>query len=155
MGSKADFYVGRGYEAVWLGSIAWDGQPEDLPLELRTATEEESYTNFINKFLSTRGDAATPDNGWPWTWANSSNTNYSYAFDKGRVWVSCFGSSWFKASEEEPDHRTLTSKAAKFPDMSLAPKMQVEGDSRTSNRVFVVKKKNKPTHPLNVRGRVD
>lgn len=27
MGTRADFYVGRGEQAEWLGSIAWDGNP--------------------------------------------------------------------------------------------------------------------------------
>ena len=145
MGSKADFYMGRGYEAIWIGSIAWDGLTEGLPMPLRTSKDEEEYQNNVTQFLASRGDATLPDKGWPWSWTNSSNTNYAYAFDKGLVWVSCFGSSWFKAEEEEPEHRTLTSKAAKFPDMSLVPKMQVEGDSRRSNRIYI--KSKKPTHP--------
>jgi hypothetical protein len=27
MGTRADFYIGRGTEAEWLGSVAWDGYP--------------------------------------------------------------------------------------------------------------------------------
>lgn len=137
MGSKADFYLGRGHDAVWMGSIGWDGLPEGIPSNIRFATTEQEYKDNVSQFLAVRGDGVTPEQGWPWTWANSSNTNYAYAFYKDEVWVSCWGSSWFRAQEDEPDHRTLTSKIAKFPDMSLHRKMQVEGDSRKSDRVFI------------------
>lgn len=30
MGTRADFYVGVGEQAEWLGSIAWDGNPEGI-----------------------------------------------------------------------------------------------------------------------------
>jgi hypothetical protein len=30
MGTRADFYVGRGGQAEWLGSIAWDGYPSGI-----------------------------------------------------------------------------------------------------------------------------
>ena len=29
MGSRADFYIGEGTEAEWLGSVAWDGYEWD------------------------------------------------------------------------------------------------------------------------------
>lgn len=31
MGTRADFYVGRGTEAEWIGSIALDGYPDGIP----------------------------------------------------------------------------------------------------------------------------
>lgn len=31
MGTRADFYIGRGENAEWLGSIAWDGDPWPTP----------------------------------------------------------------------------------------------------------------------------
>ena len=30
MGTRADFYVGRGESAEWLGSVAWDGNPRGI-----------------------------------------------------------------------------------------------------------------------------
>lgn len=30
MGTIADFYVGRGPKAEWIGSIAWDGYPDGI-----------------------------------------------------------------------------------------------------------------------------
>lgn len=42
MGTRADFYVGRGESAEWLGSIAWDGYPSGIDYQdvLRPADEE-------------------------------------------------------------------------------------------------------------------
>ena len=122
MGSKADFYAGRGTNAEWLGSIAWDGNPASLPTELVGAKDDDAYREEVAKLLSKRGDAITAASGWPWPWSTSHGTKYSYALDKGRVWASCYGSSWWKAASPEPDHTTLRRKAASFPDMSLAKK---------------------------------
>lgn len=44
MGTRADFYVGRGPEAEYLGSIAWDGHPEGMPSELLRSSAEPERT---------------------------------------------------------------------------------------------------------------
>lgn len=119
MGNKADFYVGRGYTAEWLGSIGWDGLPAGLPSVLLAADTVDVFRTGVATLLSNRADGITPAQGWPWTWDTSHGTSYTYAFDEGRVWACCFGSSWWKAVLAEPEHTTLTRKAAKFPDMSL------------------------------------
>jgi len=39
MGTRADFYVGMGKDAEWLGSVAWDGYEwADRRLALSTTT---------------------------------------------------------------------------------------------------------------------
>ena len=119
MASTADFYVGRGHDAEWLGSIAWDGLPAGLPASLRSAATPEAFRAAVTDLVAVRSDGVTPDKGWPWKWDTSHGTAYTYAFDKDRVWTCCFGSSWWKATAPEPDHTTLTRKAAKLPDMSL------------------------------------
>ena len=30
MGTRADFYIGKGTDAEWLGSIAWNGYPDGI-----------------------------------------------------------------------------------------------------------------------------
>lgn len=117
MAAKADFYMGRGGDAEWLGSIEWDGMPEGIPELIRTAVEGEVYRREVKRFLAARPDCHMPEQGWPWKWNSSRSTNYSYAFEKDRVYACCFGSSWWKAVDPEPDHTTLTSKAAYFPYM--------------------------------------
>ena len=124
MGSKADFYVGRGIESEWLGSLKWDGLPAGLPSEILTVTVEEVYRTEVTTLLSVRGDGVVALEGWPWPWDTSHGTKYAYAFDPkvNCVMASCYGSSWWVASKDEPDHTTLKRKAAIFPDMAMAKK---------------------------------
>lgn len=41
MGTRADFYSGRGKTAEWLGSIAWDGT--EIPDEILYAHDDAMY----------------------------------------------------------------------------------------------------------------
>src|SRR4051812_10557277 len=124
MGTRADFYVGRGETAEWLGSIAWDGYPSGLYDTLRFSVEtEEAWRQNIADTLSQRDDATTPDKGWPWPWDDSGTTDYAYAFDGGKVYASNFGRPWFVVEPEgvdfgEPDEDEESGPAATFPDMS-------------------------------------
>jgi len=137
MASKADFYVGRGPRAEWLGSVGWDGKPVAIPASLRGADDEETYRTEVAKLLKDREDAVTPDQGWPWQWDDSSGTNYAYALDKGCVKASCYGSSWWDAVKPEPDHTTLRRKVARFPDMAMRRKLSTARGNR--KRILVVK----------------
>ena len=131
MGSKADFYVGRGADAEWLGSIQWDGLPSGLPKKLLESSTEEGYRKEIDTLFFLRGDSIRAEDGWPWPWDSSLKTKYTYAFDVEtcQVMASCYGSSWWVASEPEPDHTTLERKVAIFPNMSSKRK------TRTRNSV--------------------
>lgn len=137
MGSKADFYMGRGLGAEWLGSIAWDGLPTGLPPDLRAIDKEDDWREEVTLFIEGRDDGVLADAGWPWTWDTSHGTKYTYAFDRGHVWACCYGSSWWRADRDEPDHTTLKRKAAILPDMSLVPKLE-------SGSIFIVEQGVKP-----------
>lgn len=132
MPSRADFYVGRGAEAEWLGSLAWDAYPKGLPDEIREATDEQVFRGHVETLLAGRGDSTTPEEGWPWVWDDSRKTEYSYAFDpkKGKAFASCYGSSWWQLARPEPDRTTLKRKAAIFPDMSLRNKIATNDDGK-------------------------
>ncbi len=117
MGTRADFYVGRGKDAEWLGSIAWDAHPEDLGSpQLLAATGEPHYREEVASLLAKRDDGTLPEHGWPWPWDDSGTTDYAYAFDGGQVWVSPFGHEWFPAKEPQPEERGP--ETAIFPDMT-------------------------------------
>ena len=116
MGTRADFYIGRGATAEWIGSIAWDGYPDGIPAPILNATDEDTFRAEVAALLSQRDDGTTPDMGWPWPWDDSGTTDYAYAFDGGQVYASNFGCSWWPATAEEPDDGQA--KAAVFPDMS-------------------------------------
>ena len=115
MGTRADFYIGRGPNAEWLASIAWDGYPEGIRSTLLQATSEDEYRTQLEDFLASRGDVTRPADGWPWPWNDSRTTDYAYAFDGDKVHASRFGSIWFDPlNEPEGD----IEKDAIFPDMS-------------------------------------
>lgn len=128
MGTRADFYIGRGEAAEWLGSIAWDGYPSGIAGHVHgtasgdtkrspilTATSDSDFRAAVAKELARREDGTTPDHGWPWPWENSRTTDFAYAFDGGAVWASCFGGAWFDPVTDEPGDGD---PVAVFPDMS-------------------------------------
>lgn len=108
MGTRADFYIGRGIEAKWLGSIAWDGSPDGMSKVFLNAKSETKFLVEIKK-LSKRDDWTKPEMGWPWPWETSHTTDYAYAYDNGTVYASNYGGPWFVASEPRP--------RPEFPDM--------------------------------------
>lgn len=85
MGTRADFYVGRGEKAEWLGSVAYDGNPVNFKKILETTTES-AYRAAVNEELKGRDDATLPEVGWPWPWTTSEISDYAYAFDTDKVW---------------------------------------------------------------------
>lgn len=122
MGTRADFYVGTGEKAEWLGSIAFDGYridemkkaaKADLAGEdsaacwaIKTATDEPSYRAAVTKLLSINDDATLPEQGWPWPWDDSSTTDYAYAFVDG----ACKTFSWGKGADwpDMKDRKNMT-----------------------------------------------
>jgi hypothetical protein len=121
MGTRADFYVGRGKDAEWLGSIGWDGYPDGMPDGLFDVADEGEWRGRISAFLAEREDGTKPEQGWPWPWDDSGTTDYAYAFDGGKVYLSSFGEQWQTLEEEqaraaEPEPPDLP-KTATFPNM--------------------------------------
>lgn len=84
MGTRADFYLGKGRDAEWLGSIAWDG--DEIDNQIREAASPEAYRHAVESFLKTRDDATFPKDGWPWPWADSGTTDCSYWFFDDQMW---------------------------------------------------------------------
>ena len=124
MGTRADYYVGRGPDAEWLGSTAWDGYPHgvfEATPELFPATVE-TWREWVATLLAGRGDATLPGQGWPWPWDNSRTTDFSYAWDRGVIWGSEFGHSWFRLDPDAEDFGQSEDDAdgpkVDFPDMS-------------------------------------
>jgi hypothetical protein len=96
MGTRADFYLGRGPTATWLGSIAWDGHPETVmgkrkddskPNKLARAKTAEAFRRRLLQRMGDRDDFVQPPEPWPWPWPDSRITDHAYAFDEGTVWL--------------------------------------------------------------------
>jgi len=107
MGTRADFYVGRGEKAEWLGSIAYDGYPEGLTgddgvgesLVATPCGSEAEWRERVAKFLASRENSTQVADGWPWPWTDSGTTDWAYAFDGAVVYLSCFGRAWLAFAE--------------------------------------------------------
>lgn len=109
MGTRADFYVGTGPTAEWLGSIAYDGYRIDemkaaadakddedrASWAVKSATDETGYRRAVAALLAVKGDATLPEQGWPWPWIDSHTTDYAYAFVDG----ACKTFPWGKGVE--------------------------------------------------------
>jgi hypothetical protein len=122
MGTRADFYVGRGNKAEWIGSIAWDGYPsgittrDDKPIILKAETEKQ-FREEVSAFFAEREDVSLPQDGWPWPWNDSCTSDYAYAFDGGKVYACPFGHGWFVASRKQPEDDAKLKGPVEFPDM--------------------------------------
>ena len=123
MGTRADFYIGRGKDAKWLGSTAWDGYPDGIvpeggwpSIHLFDSADINQFTECLALFYRRREDLTLPEDGWPWPWDDSGTTDYAYAFDEGRVWASSFGGNWFDPRESEPEDEDIGPKV-QFPIM--------------------------------------
>jgi hypothetical protein len=86
VGTRADYYIGRGPDAIWLGSIAWDGDPHTHE-PLLAATTKDEFLEAVREHCRGRDDFTSPDDGWPWPWTDSHTSDYAYTFDDGTVWL--------------------------------------------------------------------
>lgn len=117
MGTRADFYIGSGDEAVWLGSVGWDGYKwdQDHECKLMQAKTDDEFKSAVDEISKERDDFTHPDNGWPWPWDDSHTTDYAYCLIDGKVIAYIFGSEAFINEDGERD--SDESKKAKFPNM--------------------------------------
>ena len=138
MGTRADFYIGRGKGAEWIGSIAWDGYPDGIAPAVLAATTEDTFRSEVSTFLSLRKDGIVPSDGWPWPWNNSQLTDYSYALDGGKVYRTPFGHGWVDPQilmcDQEDD---FTVEKVDFPDMSALTNNPPIGSLKSGVMAFV------------------
>lgn len=84
MGTRADFYTrSTAGRLTYRGSIAWDGDPDNIPSYVMGAGDAAAFCHGLYKwFKHDRTDASLPKrDGWPWPWANAYLTDWSYVFD--------------------------------------------------------------------------
>jgi hypothetical protein len=116
LGTRADFYVGRGADAEWLGSVGQDGYPDGISDEILNATSEDEFRKAVADQKEDRHDFTSPEDGWPWLWDDSRTTDYAYAWD-GKVLASHFGYEWFDPRGPEPEEES-GKVVAVFPNMA-------------------------------------
>lgn len=94
MPTRADFYVGDGPGAEWLGSCSFDGQPAELDKAVLKAASQDEYREAVLRNLMERPDGILPEDGWPWAWDDSYITDYVYSWRHGALWGRSTG-EWF------------------------------------------------------------
>lgn len=102
MGTRADFYVGKGATAQWIGSIAWDGYRSGVNDGVLKATSEAEFRDAVATFFVNRDDVTLPVQGWPWPWKTSKTTDCSYWFFDGHVW-DAIGEKYLSCLTEWPE----------------------------------------------------
>ena len=116
MGTRADFYIGRGEHAEGIGSIAYDGAPMGVAWRELGAKSERVFRDEVEDLIRNCSHGTTPDQGWPWPWDDSRTTDYAYAFDDGTVFMSAYGRRWVPVSPDDlGDDYWKSPKVAIFP----------------------------------------
>lgn len=86
MGTRCDFYLGRGLQAKYLGSVGHDAFADEMAVVFADITTEEQFTERLKEVFSQYGEIAA-HHGWPWPWPSSVLTDTVVAFDEGRAWL--------------------------------------------------------------------
>jgi hypothetical protein len=123
MGTRADFYIGKGKDAEWIGSIAWDGYRDGIDNQILHCQSPEAFRHAVESFLKERDDGIFPKDGWPWPWKDSGTTDCSYWFFDGQVWDEYDGryvpiSRAYPEDDEGIDTFADDCEAIDFPDLS-------------------------------------
>ena len=139
MGTRADYYIGKGKDAEWLGSTAFDGYPDghgvvQTNLAVFQSTTVEDWRAGIGTMLRDRDDGTFPEHGWPWPWDDSGTTDYAYTFDEGAVWVSNSKewvrlSEWLSWTDEQREEHYSIATDAVFPNMKDRKNVTLGGRS--------------------------
>lgn len=125
MGTRADFYIGRGEQAQWLGSVAMDGYEwEGEGSALMKATTPEEFRAAVAAIQDDREDFTSPAEGWPWPWDDSRTTDYAYVLHEGKTTAFCFGREVLPKNGDDEDDAPQADKVDWFPNMSAIKKVQ-------------------------------
>lgn len=117
----ADFYVGRGPDASYLGTRELDGEPEEVcPFTVFQSRSSDEYTqDRYAQTVTQLIDTTT----WPHQHDDSTSTEWTYCWDNGTVYVYHFGveaaqirantHSWQNHLETLQDGRHVTDSSRK------------------------------------------
>ncbi|MFE6611559.1 hypothetical protein [Amycolatopsis sp. NPDC057786] len=100
-----DFYLGRGPDADWLGSVRLGTRNGRWLDEITRARSAGGFITLVALFLRTAeiheaGEVTLGNHAWPWPWPTSHGTDYVYAFDTDAVWTARRGDRWSLRADE-------------------------------------------------------
>jgi hypothetical protein len=122
---RADFYVGLGDNARWLGSIANGGNPAAVGATHdlfnldgdQNDYSEKTFVGLVESIITDRHDQgytvrlASSGGEWPWDYDRSTGTDYTYAWNNGCIHVFEYG---FMIAQHYPNGAR---KPSTFPSM--------------------------------------
>lgn len=135
MGTRADFFVGIGPNAEWIGSTSYDGDRHGWGRGPLAATSEAEFRAAVEEMLSNPQALTTrPEEGWPWPWNDFRTSDYAYAWDPARgIPVASSGRTWVTVAEMEADSDCIYTgerlRDDEVPDMRKVPRGDVMGKS--------------------------
>ncbi|MEU3767940.1 hypothetical protein AB0E55_23055 [Amycolatopsis keratiniphila] len=100
-----DFYLGRGPDTEWLGSVRLGTRNGGGLDEIRRARSAGDFIILVALFLRTveaaeAGEVTFGNHKWPWPWPTSHGTDYTHALDTGVVWTARRGDRWSLRGDE-------------------------------------------------------
>lgn len=99
MSTKADFYVGVGKNAEWIGSIVHNADPDEFDDPILTARSEKVFRLAIKELLDNRCDSIYPGSPKAQPLGNNA-ADYTYYFNKFQVRARDAKGNLFIPSEE-------------------------------------------------------
>lgn len=112
MGTRCDFYAGRGLDAVYLGSIGHDAYVDAMASRFEGVTDRAGFDRCLAAVFAEYGEISAK-NGWPWPWKTSATTDTVVAFDEGRCWTAHPNDCWAPLD----DYDNPTEEPCVFADM--------------------------------------
>ena len=91
---KADFYVGIGPKAEWIGSVSRCGEIWCLSTQILLQVNRIMYEEMVIEYIKyCEGVIGNHICKWPWNWPDSRMTEYSYLFipEHEKVYMSILG----------------------------------------------------------------
>lgn len=103
MSIRCDFYLGRGAQAVYLGSIGHGAHAEEMAERFTGVQDPSSFEERLRNVFAEYGEIPA-SHGWPWPWETSETTDTVIAFDAGRCWAADPDGCW--APLDDLEHPT-------------------------------------------------
>lgn len=118
MGTRSDYYIKKGSEHEWVGSLEFDGDRVAHPKRMKGKTwrldrelvatihkartpkafrravrafMDHEWNRLIDENYNPTSAVFYPEGGWPWLWPTSATTDYAYVFEDGDLRVFGYG----------------------------------------------------------------
>ena len=92
MSVRADFYLKQKGVWYWIGSIAHDGDPENLNKNILFSENKKDFIDNITEEIKKRDDGH--NSKWVWSENSSRFTDYCYIWKNNKIHIAHLGRGW-------------------------------------------------------------